>query len=146
MKFCCALLALFLTLGNASAASIYVGVTSPDAVGKALAYNLREEIAASSRHKLVIDESDAMFRLSIVTLDPDKDSLRTIYSVVLNLKNYADGQNYDYHVTSWVGICGRAAVSGCARNIASNLDAEIQPIAEAIVKALKNYQGTGQSF
>lgn len=121
----------------AQAANIYVDVTANDPSGKLLAYNLRERIASSARNILVNDPDDAAFKISIVTLDPDSDGNRTIYSVVLNLKNYSEKPNFDFFVTSWVGVCGRTKIEICANSLASDVDAEMQPLVEAILKALK---------
>ncbi|NML09900.1 hypothetical protein HHL08_07010 [Sphingobium sp. AR-3-1] len=106
----------------ATAASFYIGVTAPDPVGKVLAYEMRERIASSARNKLVLDPDESAFKLMIVTLDPDDEGSQTIYSIVLNFRNYADGENWDYFITSWVGVCGKTVVQSCARTLAGNVD------------------------
>jgi hypothetical protein len=83
----------------ATAAKIYVEVTSEDAVGQTLAYEMRERISRSQRHTLVNTPSEAAFKIAIVTIEGEG---QTIYSVALTMRNFENDGFFDYFVTSWV--------------------------------------------
>ena len=121
----------------AKAETFYVTVDADDKVGRMLAYQVKETIAASSRHSLVNNRDEATFSLEIVTLDPDQENVRTTYSLVLLWEN-KENDLFDYYIMSWVGACGSEKVQSCAKNLASEVDMEIQPIVEAMEKYKKD--------
>ena len=128
---------LTFTVSPVAAASLHITVNAPDKVGKNLVYEIREKIATSARNKLVIDENDAAFGLKIVTIDPDDESNRTVYSLTLTMKQLAKDDSFDYYITSWVGVCGSSKTTSCASTLAADIDSEIQPIVEIFLKNLK---------
>lgn len=134
-----ATLAFIASTAPAMAASLYLQNSTDDPVGKRLAYEVREQIARSARNKLVLVEEDAAFILRIVTLNPSETATnQTIYSLVLTMKQFSKDDAFDLYLSSWVGHCGRDVVTSCAANLAANVDGEIQPITEVLVKALKD--------
>lgn len=128
-------LALSLVGNPALGADIYVGVTSEDTVGQTLVYEIREKISKSQRHNLVSSPKDAAFKLSVVTLRGDG---QTVYSISLLMRNFQTEGFFDFFVTSWVGYCGSRAIESCAANIVAGVDTEIEPIVRAVSESLTN--------
>jgi hypothetical protein len=105
-------------------------------VGQRLAYDLKEQFAASRQHGLVYTPQDAGFKLKVVTLNPDRsEGTQTIYSVTLTMSSFDDKMPLDYYLTSWVGKCGASVTEACAKDIVAGVNEEITPIVEAVTKA-----------
>lgn len=118
------------------AANIVVEYSGTDPVGREIAYELREKIAASKQHELVHSRDDAGFRVILVTVGSDSQ-ITTAYSAVLVWKNYAVDGGLDYFVTTFAGNCGRDVAARCAANVLSGMDVEISGIVSAVLGAVK---------
>lgn len=117
------------------AANIAVEYSGDDAVGREIAYEMREKVAASSQHRLVHRREDAAYRLILVTVGSDGGN--SAYSAVLVLKNFVDGDALDYFVTTFAGMCGRNVAKRCAANVMAGVDEEISGITSAVLGILE---------
>lgn len=117
-----------LVVAAASSAQAQVRVelvsTSKDVLGRRLAYEIREAIAASRTVAMSSDEDDFRMRLSIVTIDPEdqETQLTTVYSAVILAVN--PKQPAPYYITNFVGTCGGNKIKTCANNLLVNLSSE----------------------
>ncbi|HPB91811.1 MAG TPA: hypothetical protein PLD80_09920, partial [Rugosibacter sp.] len=86
---------------------VYVQPSAQDAVGGRLAYAIKEGVRRSSGMSLADRDEDAALTVSIVTLDPDRNtqtsSTRTIYSVVWTVKTL-HSTPIDMYLTNSVGL------------------------------------------
>src|SRR5687767_12934972 len=73
--------------------AVYVQFSGDDAVGKQLAFLFKERIRSSGSFQEVLDELDAALVTPIVSLDPDHNGRRTIYSFTVLIENRS-GLNY----------------------------------------------------
>jgi hypothetical protein len=144
MKWIIAFCAVGLAYSPVDAANIYVAATTPDQVGQAFVYALKEGVASSSRHKLVTSETDAAFRLRIVTLNPEstgREGIHTVYSVTLTMRNLDPKMSgWDYFVSSWVGDCGSDKTQNCAQAVLAGADAQMSPIVEVVSDTIRQMQ------
>lgn len=119
------------------AATIMVDSTSQDSVGQSIVYNLRNQIAKSSLHKIVYSKADAGFVISIVTLK-ETDGV-SVYSAALLVPPF-DKKGWDYYITSQVGYCGSTVTESCASRILSGFDQDMTDVSAAIMNVVKKPQ------
>ena len=115
--------------------SIAVNHTGDDSVGQTLAFAIREAIRGSHGYELVAG-AKAAFRISIVTLDPDKSGQvpgsRTIAAMTFtarntNLFNDRWPQTwYPIYLTTEISMTGAGRVDDQAKSILASLEAEIE--------------------
>ena len=110
------LLAVFCWKVSAQTMPVLVDHTGDDVVGQRLAYLVKDEVRRSGSFNLVYDETDAIYQVHLITLDPDEGYPQgwTIYSASFVLSNE---YGFDDYLTSKVGYCGSAKLQGCAENI-----------------------------
>lgn len=139
--------------GRACAASsqpipVFVNAQADDTGGSAVAYALRERLAASREFSLADTEKDAAFQLQLVTEDPI-DGTRagsiTVYSLVLTMHNPDKQIGVPLFLDSWVGICHTATADTCARPLfasaASDMTHVLTLLRSAISKRDQALQG-----
>lgn len=137
MKFLAIILAALASTyaSGAGAASIMVEYSGEDIVGQRIAYDLREQISRSQRHKLVYSREQAGFVLRIVTVENTRN-VSTSYAAALTMPPF-DKKGYDYFITMFAGNCGSSRISECSLNILSGFDEEMNSIVSAMREALK---------
>jgi hypothetical protein len=109
---------------GSSVVAVYLQNSSEDAVGRSLAYEIREALRRSTGFVLVDTEEDARLVLRLVTLDPDREQspgLLTVFSAVYTARTYHE-QPIEMYLTSSVGTCGRDRLSTCAQRRVAELD------------------------
>jgi len=68
--------------------TIAVSFNGDDAVGKQLAYAVREELSRSARYQLAEPTKTAAYGINLVSLDPDgKDGNRTVVAISITATN-----------------------------------------------------------
>ena len=122
---------------------IYISATTPDTAGQTLLYYLREQIARSSRYELATAESDALFQVRLVTLNPygqQAQSASTVHATVLTgtqlVSPYAT-----LYLQQWVGSCPTATMQSCATTLFASIDGEVTGLYEALLNSAKNNNG-----
>ena len=103
---------------------VFVAETAPDSVGSRLAFSIKEGIRRSAGMALTDRSQDAIIRVHIVTLDPDKNdnsNRRTIYSVVWTAQTL-HSTPVTMYLTNSVGLCGSSRVQECAEDLVSDTD------------------------
>lgn len=114
---------------------IHLSATADDPVGARFAYRIKEEIRKSGQMQFVPSDSDAFVDLVLTTLDPDEDGLRTIYSLVVTVRDLSAGKSaLFYYETSYVGLCGASAVNDCAESVAAKVDKVVDEYKAAFSK------------
>ena len=98
---------------------IVVEDTAREAVGGRLAFAIKERIRTSAGFTLASTREDALFRLSIVTLD-DKSGYSTVYSVVFSAWQPQSG-TWTY-LNNIVGTCGTNRITECADGLVADAD------------------------
>lgn len=93
--------------------------TAREAVGGRLAFAIKERIRTSAGFRLVGDRADALFRISMVTLD-DKSGYSTVYSVVFAAWQPQTG-TWTY-LENVVGTCGTSRIAECADGLVADAD------------------------
>jgi hypothetical protein len=111
--------------------NVVVEATTKEQVGGRLAFALKERIRASSGYKLVGTLEDALFRLSLVTLD-DKSGYSTTYSIVFSAWQPQTGTwTYLHNI---VGTCGTSRLSECADGLVADAD-QVAELPKAFYKS-----------
>lgn len=113
--------------------SVSVSHSGEDSVGERLAFHIREAIRASNAYELVTGPS-ALFRISLVTLNPDRESSgnRTAASYVVSMRNTNPFREqhpetwYPIFMTSGVVTSGSARVKETAEELLATLDSEVE--------------------
>jgi hypothetical protein len=119
---------------------IHVESTTPDPVGRQLAFEIREGVRRSAGMRFASAPSDAFIGVSIVTLDPDSDGLSTVYSVVLTSKDGgAERPHFDYE-NNLVGVCGRDRVKNCASSIVASIDELSETYKRVVAELLRRLE------
>lgn len=98
---------------------IFVEATTKETVGSRLAFAVKERIRTSAGFKLVSQREDALFRMSMVTLD-DKNGYSTVYSVVFSAWQPQTG-TWTY-LDNIVGTCGSSRIAECAEGLVADAD------------------------
>jgi len=117
---------------------IYVVGSSKDTVGTTYIYTLKEQLKASRSYDVVPAEKDAVFKISIATLDRDLKpnavgtEISTVASIVL-VVNGGD-KSFDYFVDHWAVIAGKEKVAESVTDIIAGIDKSIQDIFAALQK------------
>jgi hypothetical protein len=119
----------------APAASIFIESTSTDPVGQSIIYNLRNEIARSSIHKVVYSRNDAGFVINVITLK-QHDGASSVYSATLLMPPF-DNQGLDYYITGIVGFCGSSVTRDCGSGILASFDNDIAQVVSAMQSIFK---------
>ena len=120
LKLLAVALATLLYAGAAcSQMQIVVEATTKEAVGGRLAFAIKERIRTSAGFKLVGDRAEALFRMSLVTLD-DKSGYSTVYSVVFSAWQPQTG-TWTY-LENIVGTCGTSRIAECAEALVADAD------------------------
>ena len=135
-----ALLGVFIIFSASSAvaetAGVFVGATADDDVGKALVVEVKNSIRSNPAFHLEYLESASLYKIMIVTIDPDSkysnSGTQTVYSTTL-LAN--SGEYFDYYLTSLVGHCGSEVVESCAQKMVRSLSIQHEELVEAYVAA-----------
>lgn len=129
-----ALVAAVMCSYAADAATIMVESTSNDPVGQSIVYSLRNQIGASSIHKLVYSKDDAGFVIEVTTLKYEDGT--TVYSAALLMPPF-DKKGFNYFISDLVGYCGADVTDKCAKNILSGFDGDMAQIATAFRDAMQ---------
>jgi hypothetical protein len=98
---------------------VIVEDTAPDTVGSRLVFAVKERIRSSAGFKLVTARTEALFRMSIVTLD-DKTGYSTVYSVVFSA--WQPQTNTWTYLNNIVGTCGSTRIAECADGLVADAD------------------------
>ncbi len=114
-------------------ALVSVSHAGEDSVGQRLAFALREAIRSSAGYRLV-DYKEALFRVSLVTLDPDRSlsGNKTAAAVTYTVRNtlpFKDSNPqtwYPIYLTTSIVIAGADRTEDQARGILASLDANIE--------------------
>lgn len=93
--------------------------TARESVGGRLTFAIKERIRTSSAFTLVSARQDALFRISLVTLD-DKSGYSTVYSVVFSAWQPETG-TWTY-LNNIVGTCGSNRLAECADSLVADAD------------------------
>jgi len=115
---------------------VYVAGTADDAVGERLVYAVKETIRKSGGLSLQASTQDAFLAVNMVTLDPDDNGSRTVYSFVLTSAD-SDESHFDYEL-SFVGVCGTDRVVQCAERIVASVDSVSERYKKSVADALRN--------
>ncbi|MEK8049216.1 hypothetical protein AACH10_03095 [Ideonella sp. DXS22W] len=99
--------------------NVIVEDTANEAVGGRLAFAVKERIRSSSGFKLVTARGDAVYRISLVTLD-DKSGYSTVYSVVFAA--WQPQTNTWTYLNNIVGTCGSNRIVECADGLVADAD------------------------
>lgn len=127
--------ALAVTLGTAASAQLAVEIeaTAEDAIGRRLAFYLRDEIGKSGTFSEVTSAYKTGFKVSMVTLDPYEKGARagtsTVYSFVILAKN---DEGWDYFLTTYVGVCVNP--QECAKSLFGALGEQAEELRQARLK------------
>ena len=90
---------------------IEVITISDDTVGKKLVYRIKEDIQLSATFEITSDTNLPRLKITIVTLDPYKTEVSTIYSLLM----VASGVYFDdIFISSNVGVCGLGKIKDVA--------------------------------
>ena len=102
--------------------NIAVEDSAKDMVGSRLVFSIRERIRQSAGFKLV--SGGALFKASIVTLDPNESSATAGYSTVYSVVFTAWQPQTDtwIYLSNYVGTCGSLRVAECADGIVADAD------------------------
>ena len=111
---------------------VSVAVTANDSVGRQLAFHLRDQIGRSGTFSL---SDEAVLKVVLVTLDPDKQDNRTIYNYTFVLSGMSSG--LDAYLTGGVGICGKSRVQECGLDVMTSLGEEVEVIRQALSSSKK---------
>lgn len=96
-----------------------VEATAKDVIGSRLAFAVKERVRTSAGFKLVGTRKDALFRMSLVTLD-DKGGYFTVYSAVFSAWQPQTG-TWTY-LDNLVGTCGTSRIAECADSLVASAD------------------------
>lgn len=99
--------------------NVIVEDTSREAVGGRLSFAIKERIRASSGFRLVTSRDEALYRISLVTLD-DKSGYSTVYSVVFAA--WQPQSNTWTYLNNIVGTCGSNRITECADGLVADAD------------------------
>ena len=108
-----------LTSAAAAQMKIVVEDTAREAVGGRLAFAIKERIRSSAGFALASSREEALFRMSLVTLD-DKSGYSTVYSVVFSAWQPESG-TWTY-LNNIVGTCGSNRITECADGLVADAD------------------------
>jgi hypothetical protein len=146
IRFLTSLVLLWLSLTSGVFAQdkkfgVSVAHSGEDIVGQRLAFSLREALRSSSGYKLV-DGSEAVFRVNLITIDPERNPSAagtwTAASVTFLMTNYIPYQNnnpqtwYPIYLTSLVVTAGTQRVDEQAKGILASLDAAVEEYKKAM--------------
>ena len=86
-------------------------------------------------------EKDSIFRIEIVTLDPDRDlsakNSRTVYSLVWTAKTL-HATPVNMYLSNYVGVCGSERVKECAASLAAETDTWVARVRGWLLDAIDN--------
>ncbi|MFO1408641.1 MAG: hypothetical protein U1F08_14085 [Steroidobacteraceae bacterium] len=140
-----ALLWSTLALAAEKGVPVYLGATADDPVGSRLAYRIKEQIRKSGQMEFVPSASDAFVGLNLTTLDPDDAARRTVYSLVVTIRDFsAKDAELFYYWSSYVGTCGTNKVDECAESIAADVDQVVDSWKSALSKLSESRPDTDQ--
>ena len=108
-----------------------------DAIGGRLAFAIKERIRTSAAFTLVPTLKEAIYRMSLVTLD-DKSGYSTVYSVVFSAWQPETG-TWTY-LTNIVGTCGTNRITECADGLVADAD-KVSEEPKAFYRAYFSNQG-----
>lgn len=114
-----------------NAIGISVDHTGEDAVGSRLAFAVREAVRASQAYRLETEEN-ALFEISLITLDPDDENTHTACAIVYTMKNilpYEEGNPQTWlpiFIGSYLQITGSNRVEEQAKSIIARFDAQVE--------------------
>jgi hypothetical protein len=114
-----AMLAQVTSVASAQQMNIIVEDTTRETVGSRLSFAVKERIRSSTGFKLVTARDEALFRMSIVTID-DKSGYSTVYSVVFSAWQPQTG-TWTY-LNNLVGTCGTNRIAECADGLVADAD------------------------
>jgi hypothetical protein len=116
---------------------IEVKTISDDTVGKRLVDRIKEDIQLSATFEITSDTNLPRLKITIVTLDPYKTEVSTIYSLLM----VASGVYFDdIFISSNVGVCGLGKI----KDVAQNMLADIDKNTEYFKKAMKDWDYFGE--
>ncbi len=128
------------TTAQESKLSLSVEHSGQDSVGQRLAFALREAIRQSAGYRLV-PVSGSLFRIDLVTLDPDRSSGNwTAAAITYSMRNdlpldKTDPQTwYPIYLSTKVIISGSSRVDEQAKSILAGLDQEVEEYRKALQK------------
>jgi hypothetical protein len=121
---------------SAAPAKIFVEATTNDPIGQSIAYELREKINSSSLYTITYSRDEALFVISLVTIDAETGHT-SAYSAALLMPPF-NGKGFDYFITERVGYCGKDVVASCASGILSSFDGSMSEVIEGFRRALKD--------
>lgn len=131
-----AALALICGVSAASAQSkipVAVQMTGDDAIGRQLAFHLRDQIGRSGTFSL---NDSASLKVVMVTLNPDNDASRTIYNYTFLIAGENGG--LDLYLTGGVGVCGKSRVQECGLDVMTALGEQVELMRQLLAKAPKS--------
>lgn len=112
---------------------IEVSASGNDSVGRQLSYFIQQDLSASSTMRLT-DSNELRIRLSLITLDADRQSpgYETVYSVVWTWIN--PKQAFPLFLNQSVGYCGEDRVQQCAETIVADTQSESDSVIRLIIQ------------
>jgi mRNA-degrading endonuclease YafQ of YafQ-DinJ toxin-antitoxin module len=110
---------------------------SDDTVGKKLVDRIKDDIQLSAIFEITSDTNLPRLKITIVTLDPYKTGVSTIYSLLMVT---SDIYFYDIFISSDVGVCGLGKIN----DIAKKIMADIEINTEFFKKAKKDWEDFGE--
>ncbi len=119
---------------NADTLGVLVNHSGDDLIGRRLAAEIKNEVRSSPVFHLVYVADQSVYKISIVTIDPDKDEYdsesMTVYSSTSLIDN---DEGFDFYLNSHVGTCGANVVKSCAEKLVQELSVSHEEIVEALV-------------
>ena len=122
----------------AAKAPVFVQHSGTDPVGERLSFAVREAIRASSGYELASQSAKSIYRINIVTIDPEHGALAghaTIASIAFTMKNTNPFRDHDpqtwypIFLSSQVLIAGSRVIEEQAKSILAGLDADVVQLA-----------------
>ena len=107
---------------------IEIKTISDDTVGKKLVYRIIINIQRSTTLETTSDTKLPRLKITIVTLDPYKTEVSTIYSLLMVVSGV---YIHDIFISSNVGVCGLGIINDVAQNIVVNIDKNTEYLKKA---------------
>lgn|SRR6185312_15155403 len=107
---------------NRPVPAVEIQAQADDPVGESLAYNLREQVAASNLMR-PSNGTESRYVVHLVTMDSSSSGHSTEYSYAISYVS----KNKDTYIGNTVGVCGATRVAACATSVLAALTTKVFP-------------------